>query len=270
MQNLLLTGKGVLKIGAFGTCSLYYPFRVLSKLNWPPPADFGMARPYSPRPLTPGVVTIWYRAPELLLGTKHYSATVDIWSAALVLAELLQCKPCLPGESIIEQLSLIVKLIGSPTPEDLAAFSAMGCPDLIAWQRNELATMMGRADNLERRFGRDTSEGTVKYLRGLLRWDPRGRWTAHEALGKARGDFAANARAWWEESPRATSRDLLPTFPEGRNQDQSRSRRTVGLANRPRREEHGRDDRSTEEGYVFDFGAESSVRRPAKRARQKR
>lgn len=267
MQNLLLTAKGVLKIGPFPLASSAH--RNVPKLTLHP-ADFGMARPYSVRPLTPGVVTIWYRAPELLLGTKNYSPAVDIWSAALVLAELLQSKPCLTGETTIEQLSLIVKLIGSPTSEDLASFSAMGCPELITWRRDSLS--MGRAENLERRFLSDTSPGTVKYLQGLLRWDARGRWTAHEALGKGRGQFSADAKAWWNESPRATSREFLPTFPEVRNQQPATS-----LAARQRRDE-GRDERGAMmgmgqdgvEGYVFDFGDErGSVRKPAKRPRQR-
>ena len=229
-----------------------------------------MARPYSARPLTPGVVTIWYRSPELLLGTKNYTPAVDIWSAALVLAELLQSKPCLTGETTIEQLSLIVKLIGSPTSEDLASFSAMGCPELIAWQKDSLS--IGRVENLERRFGGDTSPGTVRYLQGLLRWDPRSRWTAHEALGKGRGQFSADAKAWWDESPRATGREFLPTFPEVRNKNQQEG---THVANRQRRV-NGKDERGAVigqegvEGYVFDFRDErGSVRRPAKKPRQK-
>ena len=71
-----------------------------------------MARAYNPRPLTPGVVTVWYRSPELLLGTKHYTPSVDLWSAGLVLAEMLLSAPCLTGETPLEQLSLIVKLLG--------------------------------------------------------------------------------------------------------------------------------------------------------------
>ncbi|KAL8645697.1 MAG: hypothetical protein Q9210_006565, partial [Variospora velana] len=192
MQNILLTAKGVLKL-----------------------ADFGMARAYSVRPLTPGVVTIWYRAPELLLGTKYYTPAVDVWSAGLVLAELIQSEPCLTGETPVEQLSLIVKLLGSPTPDDLAALSAMGCPDLIRWRRESLAS--GRADNLGRRFLTNSTPETVNLLRGLLTWHPRGRWTAAEALGRGKSPVAASGERWWTERPRATEKELIPTFPEIRN-----------------------------------------------------
>ncbi|KAI9833594.1 MAG: hypothetical protein M1819_003547 [Sarea resinae] len=247
IQNILLTSKGVLKL-----------------------ADFGMAREYSPRPLTPGVVTIWYRSPELLLGTKNYTPSVDMWSAGLILAELLLSTPCLPGETPIEQLSLIVKLIGSPAPEDMAALLAMGCPDFISWRRQSMP--QGRADNLERRFLAETTKETVNVLAGLLRWDPGARWTASEALGKGRSKFADEADRWWREQPRETSRELLPTFPEVRNQkteDEVRYKgQGAGIASRVKL---GQDGEPVGEGdfggYVFDFDGEGSVRRPAKRHR---
>lgn len=174
-------------------------------------ADFGMARAYSPRPLTPGVVTVWYRSPELLLGTKNYGPAVDMWSAGLVLAELLLSTPYLTGETTIEQLSLILKLLGSPTGDDLAAFSAMGCPELIKWRRESLN--MGRVDNIERRFLNEISPETVTMLKGCLRWNPQARFTATEALAKSRSKHAATAERWWKESPRAIGKELLPTFP---------------------------------------------------------
>ncbi|MCJ1388011.1 hypothetical protein MMC18_000855 [Xylographa bjoerkii] len=240
MQNLLLTAKGVLKL-----------------------ADFGMAREYSPRPLTPGVVTIWYRAPEILLGTKYYTQSVDMWSAGLILAELLLSTPCLTGDTPIEQLALIVKLLGSPSSHDIAAFTAMGCPELVRWRRESLAS--GRVDNIERRFSPATSTETVNFLRGLLRWDPSARWTPLEALGQCRGSNAADAERWWKESPRAIEKELLPTYPEVRNgtvigankgeMTQRSSKETTVTAG-----SHG--------GYVFDFDdSGAALRRPAKRPR---
>lgn len=222
-----------------------------------------MNRVYSPRPITPSIVTIWYRSPELLLGTKYYTPTVDLWSAGLVLAELLLSIPCLTGETPIQQLSLIVKLIGSPTNDDLTSLSSMGCPDLIRWRRESLAS--GRVDNLERKFLASTSPETVNILKCFLSWDPLARLTAAEALGMGKSQSAVTAERWWKESPRAIDRELLPTFPEARNADSAK-----GMANRSREEMERLDGTAGKDpgggDYIFDFG-DQQVRRPAKRPR---
>ncbi len=79
-------------------------------------ADFGLARkftiPYGQ--MTPVVVTLWYRAPELLLGSKIQTTAIDVWSLACVLGELLLHKPLLPGKSELNQLELIINLLGTP------------------------------------------------------------------------------------------------------------------------------------------------------------
>ena len=255
MQNILLNAKGMLKLGVWNEIAI--PHSLTVRLS----ADFGMARAYTPRPLTPGVVTIWYRAPEILLGTKYYTPAADMWSAGLVLAELLLSAPCLTGETALDQLSLVMKLLGSPTPDDLAALSAMGCPDLVRWRRQGYAA--GRSNNIERKFGPSTSTETVVFLKGLLRWDPHGRWTAAEALGVGRSRYAATAEEWWRESPRASEKELLPTYPEIRNK-----------AERQRLSEHGKQKARVDEGtkgkggeYIFDFGNDSGLRRASKRPR---
>ena len=194
-----------------------------------------------------------YRSPELLLGTKNYGPAVDVWSAAVVLAELLLSTPVLTGETPIEQLSLIVKLLGSPSSNELAAFSAMGCPELVKWRREALAA--GRADNIERRFLDQTSPETVTMLKSLFQWDPQARLTAAEALGNTRSKYAATAEKWWRESPRAIEKELLPTYPEVRNgaMQADAGRRSMGASK----------DANGE--YIFDF--DGNVPRPAKRPR---
>lgn len=69
-QNLLLDKKGNLKL-----------------------ADFGLARGFAipMRAYTHEVITLWYRAPEILLGVKYYSTTVDIWSVGCIFAEMVSC-----------------------------------------------------------------------------------------------------------------------------------------------------------------------------------
>ncbi|KAK4794802.1 hypothetical protein SAY86_012796 [Trapa natans] len=93
-SNLLVGGDGVLKIG-----------------------DWGLANFCHQEPLTSRVVTLWYRAPELLLGDTKYGVGVDLWSAGCILAELYAGEPILPGRTEVEQLHQILKLCGSPTEE---------------------------------------------------------------------------------------------------------------------------------------------------------
>ncbi|OMO55896.1 hypothetical protein CCACVL1_26907 [Corchorus capsularis] len=96
-SNLLIDRNGVLKI-----------------------ADFGLANTFIPkpkRPLTSRVVTLWYRAPELLLGSTDYGVGIDLWSAGCLLAEMFVGRPIMPGRTEVEQLHRIFKLCGSPSED---------------------------------------------------------------------------------------------------------------------------------------------------------
>lgn len=78
-SNLLIDKNGMLKIG-----------------------DFGLANYFTPnqkRPLTNRVVTLWYRAPELLLGATNYGVAIDLWSAGCLLAEMFSGRPIMPGRT---------------------------------------------------------------------------------------------------------------------------------------------------------------------------
>jgi cyclin-dependent kinase 2 len=65
-------------------------------------ADFGLARAFGipVRQYTHEVITLWYRAPEILLGSKHYSTPVDLWSIGCIFAEMANQKPLFPGDSV--------------------------------------------------------------------------------------------------------------------------------------------------------------------------
>jgi len=95
-QNLLIDKKGVLKL-----------------------ADFGLARAFGVpvRTYTHEVVTLWYRAPEILLGGKQYSTPVDIWSIGCIYAEMVTRCPLFPGDSEIDQLFRIFRCLGTPNEE---------------------------------------------------------------------------------------------------------------------------------------------------------
>ena len=76
--------------------------------------DFGLAREYgSPlKAYTAIVVTLWYRAPELLLGIKEYSTFIDVWSIGCIFGEFLLMNPLFPGKSEVDELNRIFKLLG--------------------------------------------------------------------------------------------------------------------------------------------------------------
>uniref|UniRef100_A0A8B9RLL7 Cyclin-dependent kinase 1 n=1 Tax=Astyanax mexicanus TaxID=7994 RepID=A0A8B9RLL7_ASTMX len=97
-QNLLIDNKGVIKL-----------------------ADFGLARAFGVpvRVYTHEVVTLWYRAPEVLLGASRYSTPVDVWSIGTIFAELATKKPLFHGDSEIDQLFRIFRynFHGIFTPE---------------------------------------------------------------------------------------------------------------------------------------------------------
>ena len=78
--------------------------------------DFGLARVFSlpMRNYTHEVVTLWYRAPEILLGSKSYNMAVDVWSLGLIFAEMLTSTALFPGDSEIDQLFRIFRTFGTP------------------------------------------------------------------------------------------------------------------------------------------------------------
>lgn len=74
-------------------------------------ADFGLSRCYTVpiKPYTKEVLTLWYRAPELILGSDQYSTAIDIWSIGCIFAELFTKRPLFKGDSEIGQLYEIFK-----------------------------------------------------------------------------------------------------------------------------------------------------------------
>ena len=83
--------------------------------------DFGLARAdivalqNKSTILTDYIATRWYRAPEVILSWRKYTAAIDVWSVGCILAELIIRKPLLPATSEEEQLSMITKLLGNPS-----------------------------------------------------------------------------------------------------------------------------------------------------------
>lgn len=86
--------------------------------------DFGLARVADPEHdhtgfLTEYVATRWYRAPEIMLNSRGYTKSIDIWSVGCILAEMLSNRPLFPGKHYLDQLNHILGILGSPSKEDL-------------------------------------------------------------------------------------------------------------------------------------------------------
>ncbi|CAK9197349.1 unnamed protein product [Sphagnum troendelagicum] len=82
-------------------------------------ADLGLGRAFTVplKSYTHEIVTLWYRAPEVLLGATHYSIPVDIWSVGCIIAELVRKQPLFTGDSELQQLLHIFRLLGTPNEE---------------------------------------------------------------------------------------------------------------------------------------------------------
>ncbi|CAI4226060.1 unnamed protein product [Auanema sp. JU1783] len=137
-------------------------------------ADFGLARFFgSPnRYYTNQVVTRWYRAPELLYGAKTYGVGVDMWAMGCILAELLLRNPIFPGESDLDQLCKIFKVLGTPTEEDWPEMTS-----LTDYVKIKEAT----AIELREIFTAAT-EDLILLLRGMFMFDPLKRINSTQAL----------------------------------------------------------------------------------------
>ncbi|KAL4622366.1 cyclin-dependent kinase 18 [Arapaima gigas] len=102
-QNLLINDKGELKL-----------------------ADFGLARAKSvpTKTYSNEVVTLWYRPPDVLLGSTEYSTPIDMWGVGCILFEMATGRPMFPGSTVKEELHLIFRLMGTPTEETWPGITA--------------------------------------------------------------------------------------------------------------------------------------------------
>ncbi|GAM22121.1 hypothetical protein SAMD00019534_052960 [Acytostelium subglobosum LB1] len=151
-QNLLINRKGELKL-----------------------ADFGLARAFGipVRTYSHEVVTLWYRAPDVLMGSRKYSTPIDIWSAGCIFAEMVTGRPLFPGSGTSDQLFRIFKIMGTPneaiwpTIKELPEYK----PDFPVHPPHPLSSIVHGLD-----------ANGLDLLQRMLQYDPSQRITAQAAL----------------------------------------------------------------------------------------
>ncbi|KAF5203319.1 Impaired in baba-induced sterility [Thalictrum thalictroides] len=198
-SNLLVNNEGILKM-----------------------ADFGLANFVSSghrQPLTSRVVTLWYRPPELLLGSTDYGAAVDLWSVGCVFAELFLGKPILQGRTEVEQLHKIFKLCGSPPDE--------------YWKKSKLphATIFKPQHPYEsslHEICKSLPATALTLIQTLLSVEPYKRGSASSAL----------ASEYFRTKPYASDPATLPKYPpnkeiDAKSRDEARKKKNGGRTRGP-------------------------------------
>ncbi|URE39270.1 cyclin-dependent kinase [Musa troglodytarum] len=156
---------------------------------------------------------VLHRAPELLLGAKEYTTSIDMWSLGCIMAELLAKEPLFSGKTEFDQLDKIFRTLGTPNENIWPGFAKLpGVKVKFAKQPY---------NKLREKFpptsfsGRPTlSEAGFDLLNKLLTYDPEKRITAEAALN----------HRWFQEVPLPKSKDFMPTFPAQHAQDRRQRR----------------------------------------------
>jgi cell division cycle 2-like protein len=182
-SNILYSKNGILKIG-----------------------DFGLARKFGNplKPYTQLVVTLWYRAPELLLNIDKYGTSIDIWSSGCILAELFLGEPLFQGEDEIDQLHKIFKILGTPDEKIWP-----GWKDLPNVKRINFNKNYSNGNLLREKFPKISYEDDFvltdkgfDLLKRLLNYNPDKRISAEQAL----------LHPWFIENPQMSKIDQMPTL----------------------------------------------------------
>ncbi|KAG0317472.1 Cyclin-dependent kinase catalytic subunit [Dissophora globulifera] len=138
-------------------------------------ADFGLARAFGIplRTYTHEVVTLWYRAPEILMGSRHYSTAVDMWSVGCIFAEMCNKAPLFPGDSEIDELFKIFRIRGTPNEQMWPGVEELkDWKDTFPqWSRTPIKNTVPRLD-----------EDGLDLLELMIEYDPSKRISAKRAL----------------------------------------------------------------------------------------
>lgn len=182
-SNLLLTAKGVLKV-----------------------CDFGLARHYAD-PLekyTPCVVTLWYRAPELLMADPLYSTAVDMWSVGCIFAELLLGRSLFQGKGELDQLAKIVDVLGAPGEHNWNGYDKLPNARRLKFRSQSFSKL--RLVVKDGAGSARISEQGLDLIEQMLRYDPKKRISAEAAL----------KHPYFDELPAPKDPGLVQSFPDDR------------------------------------------------------
>ncbi len=212
LSNLLYDkSRGLLKLADFGLARKIIPSEGSDNQDTKTFHHHPHWRPDTPPTvLTPKVVSLWYRPPELLLNADNYAISIDMWAAGCIVAELLLGQPLFRGKNDLDQLSKIVGILGAPCVGDWPGILDM---PLVKSGSVELPFSLASAKSNDNRMGQCTSRGLldvfstlskggIEMLVNLLRYDPAQRWS---------GKQCANC-LWFREYPRPTHSAFMPKF----------------------------------------------------------
>jgi serine/threonine protein kinase len=136
--------------------------------------DFGSAKVFvKGEPNVAYICSRYYRAPELIFGATNYTTSIDVWSAGTVMAELLLGQPLFPGDSGVDQLVEIIKVLGTPTREEIQMMNP---------NYKEFRFPMIRPHTWQRVFRPTTPHDAVDLVANLLRYTPDSRLTPLQAM----------------------------------------------------------------------------------------
>ncbi|XP_063578219.1 cyclin-dependent kinase 18 isoform X5 [Pongo abelii] len=152
-QNLLINERGELKL-----------------------ADFGLARAKSvpTKTYSNEVVTLWYRPPDVLLGSTEYSTPIDMWGVGCIHYEMATGRPLFPGSTVKEELHLIFRLLGTPTEETWPGVTAFSEFRTYSFPRYLPQPLISHAPRLD-------TDG-IQLLSSLLLYESKSRMSAEAAL----------------------------------------------------------------------------------------
>lgn len=172
--NIMVTSNGCVKIGDLG---------LARKFNNPLQSLYTVDKV---------VVTIWYRAPELLLGTRHYTPAIDLWAVGCILAELLSLRPIFKGEEAKidinnkklvpfqrNQFQKIIEVMGTPNLKNWPSLNKY--PEFVSFTQQITQTYSSNLSQWYKMIGGENKQ-CLELLYGLLKYDPEVRLTADQAL----------------------------------------------------------------------------------------